>query len=345
MFKKKTLKIGIIFLLAICLYGGCSSNKSGINQHAFYYWETNFNLDESDLVYFNELSIKKLYIHFFDVEYESQAVPAGIIRFNTKIPANFEIVPVVFITNKTISSLDTIGIRDLSQKIVTRVQKEILRTQIIKQVSEVQIDCDWTKSTRHKYFYLLNLIKESLPYTVSATIRLHQYKYFKDNLPPVEKGMLMCYNVNDPTEFKVNNSLFDKAEVLKYIKGVNYPLPLDLAMPAFSWGVMFNAQEKFLGFANSIQLKEIQKDTNFVNTDRPNVFLAKNQTYSWSNYFEQGTLVRIEESNLEQELEIVDYLKKHLQQADATITLFHYNRLNNNNENKSSILQLLKASH
>jgi hypothetical protein len=192
---------------------------------------------------------------------------------------------------------------------------------------------------------LLTLIKESIDLPVSATIRLHQYKYFKDNLPPVEKGMLMCYNVNDPTQMKVSNSLFDKAEVLKYIKGVNYPLPLDLAMPVFSWGVLFNAQENFLGFANSIQLKEIQKDTNFVKTDRPNVFVVKHQNYAWSTFFEQGTLVRVEESNLEQELEIVDYLKNHLQQADATLTLFHYDRLNKEHENKNSLLQLLKAAH
>jgi hypothetical protein len=120
---------------------------------------------------------------------------------------------------------------------------------------------------------------------------------------------------------------------------------LDLAMPVFSWGVLFNAQEKFLGFANSIQLKEIQKDTNFIKTDRSNVFVVKHQNYAWSTFFEQGTLVRVEESNLEHELEIVDYLKNHLQQADATLTLFHYDRLNKEHENKNALLQLLKAAH
>jgi hypothetical protein len=66
----------------------------------------------------------------------------------------------------------------------------------------------------------------------------------KAGVPPVDKGMLMCYNVGDVTRVESGNSIFDKAEVLKYLKGKNtYPLPLDYAFPIFEWGAIYRNDE------------------------------------------------------------------------------------------------------
>ncbi len=85
--------------------------------------------------------------------------------------------------------------------------------QINKSVSikcrALQIDCDWTTKTAPKYFYFLQQIREKLDAhedggtfaslaMLSATIRLHQVKYpEKSGMPPVDKGVLMFYNMGE----------------------------------------------------------------------------------------------------------------------------------------------------
>lgn len=341
---KKSKNILLILLLTLGLTVCCSKETSRITQRAFYYWETSFNLNPEDTAYLNELAVNKLYIHFFDVTYTNTLSPEGTVYYQSKIPRNYEVVPIVFITNETITKLDSVGIIDLAKKIETRLKKEITRTQIEAQVKEIQLDCDWTKSTRNKYFYLLKLIKNQMPYALSATIRLHQYKYHNGNIPPVDKGMLMCYNINDPRKFEVNNSLFDKAEVMQYIKDVKYPMALDLAVPTFSWGVRFNAQKEFGGLCNSMQLTAIKNDTNFIATARANVFVVKHDNGNYWQYFYAGEIVRIEESNLNDVAEVVSYLKTELNQPNATITLFHFDRILKQHENQKDIINIFNAS-
>jgi hypothetical protein len=339
-------KACIVFFAASLLlfFGRCKSPFSGVSSNAFYYWETNFKLDTTDVEYLKSLEVNKLYLRFFDVDFESQAVPVGPVRFDTKIPASLEIIPVVFITKNTISKLDTAGIRDLSNKISTRIKKEIKRTQIGNQVHEIQMDCDWTNSTRDKYFYLLNQLQKDLDYEISATIRLHQYKYHVNNVPPVKKGMLMCYNINNPVKFDVNNSLFNKEEVMSYVKDVKYPLPLDIAMPTFSWGVVFDNNKQFIGLSNGMRLAEVKSDTNFLETVYDHTYLVKHDTYNYDRYLSEGSLVRIEECNIQEVQEVTSYLKDQLKHDKLTVSIYHYNSLQKNDENKEQILLLFNAA-
>jgi hypothetical protein len=335
----------LFFLLFPLLFLHCNTTKSTIQHHGFYYWESRFRMEQQDKAYLRKLDVSKLYIKFFDVVYQDKASPEGIISFNSAIPAGFDIIPVVFITNETIAKSDSLGIEDLAIKINNRLEMEIARTRIAKQVKELQIDCDWTQSTRNRYFYLLSLIGKVSPYRLSATIRLHQYKYNKNNIPPVDKGLLMCYNINDPTIFSVTNSLFDKEEVMKYIRNVRYPIPLDLAVPAFSWGVMFNSTRKFEGFTNSLKQKQVENGAALQKTERPNVFVCTAQTYIGNRYFSRGDFVRVEEASANDIKEIVAYLKGRLNQQDATLIMFHYDQLIKENEDPQSLYQIFQAGH
>ena len=339
----KSTTLLLVWLVSISLLLGCSKETSRITQNAFYYWETSFELNQEDTAYLSDLAVKKMYVHFFDVTYTDVLSPEGRIHFSTKVPSNLQIVPVVFITNETISKLDSLGIADLANKITTRLHKEITRTQLTSQVREIQLDCDWTKTTRDKYFYLLKLVKKTIPYELSATVRLHQYKYHQGNIPPVDRGMLMCYNINDPRDYEVENSLFDKQEVMRYIKDVNYPLALDLAVPTFSWGVRFTPDKKFNGLTNSLRMVDVMSDTNFVSTSRKNVFVVKRDFSHYWYYFNAGDMVRIEECNPKDVQEIVSYLKTQLNQPQATLTLFHYDRILKQHENKAELQELFNA--
>jgi hypothetical protein len=113
---------------------------------------------------------------------------------------------------------------------------------------EFQVDCDWTQGTREAFFRLLEKIRGHLPHGVllSATIRLHQYKFpDQTGVPPTDRGMLMLYNTGDIDAPDETNSIFKPEDAKKYLKGApaTYPLPLDVALPAFSWTLVFRDGE------------------------------------------------------------------------------------------------------
>ena len=63
---------------------------------------------------------------------------------------------------------------------------------------EMQVDCDWTQGSRAAYFALLRALRDRLHAQgrrLSATIRLHQVKCSADTGVPVDRGMLMAYNL------------------------------------------------------------------------------------------------------------------------------------------------------
>jgi hypothetical protein len=153
----------------------------------------------------------------------------------------------VFITNQTLQQASPAQAAELPGKIIQLI-KGILEKYKLPAPTEVQLDCDWSESTKDKYFALLKKIKEGFPgIQLSATIRLYQTKYHqKAGVPPVDKGLLMCYNIGNLKSLATGNSIIENSELEKYIGNLNsYPLPLDVALPIFNWKVWFrNGQYK-----------------------------------------------------------------------------------------------------
>ena len=90
-----------------------------------------------------------------------------------------------------------VNVNDLAKKTFDFIAQINSKNKISCQ--EIQIDCDWTKSTKDKYFYLLKKIKELSKKEISCTLRLYPYKYPEImGVPPVDKAMLMCYNLIKP---------------------------------------------------------------------------------------------------------------------------------------------------
>ena len=132
---------------------------------------------------------------------------------------------------------------------------------IIENTNNLQVDCDWTISTKEKYFNLLILLSNYIEH-LSATIRLHQIKYVKaTGVPPVEKGVVMIYNLDSPADTNIRNSIFSFEKALLYLKGnlEHYPLQLDVALPAFSWGVHFH-HGKIKGLIADFHPSDIDKE-------------------------------------------------------------------------------------
>lgn len=194
----------------------------------------------------------------------------------------------------------------------------------MKSVKEVQFDCDWTESTRDKYFAFLEecnrLFEEKL---VSSTIRLYQYKYpEKAGIPPVKRGMLMCYNAGDVRDPKGGNSIFELDEVMKYLEDGEYKLPLDYALPIFEWVLLYQNGEikqilpySFLsdyGILLDGDYPNFKVNTDFTFGDRANSILIR-----------KGDNIRVESPDKGEVIKLAAYLGRNKNNSDASITLYH----------------------
>lgn len=163
-----------------------------------------------------------------------------------------ELVPCVYITNNTFLQIGDEEVDELAHNLLRK-----LRMECPKLIHGVMLDCDWSAKTKERFFRLTRIMKDSLDVPLIATIRLHQYAQpGKTGVPPADRGMLMPYNVgkiNDPGDV---NSIFDEATAAPYFKGTKaYPLPLDIGLPAFSWGVQFR-NGKFMGILHDDQVRQ-----------------------------------------------------------------------------------------
>jgi len=102
----------------------------------------------------------------------------------------------------------------------------------------------------------------------------------------------MIYNVSNVKEYSTANSIFDKSEAQKYIEGVaKYPLPLDFALPAFAWAVVYH-DDKFSYMMRDI--KPITGDTcTFLEKQWP-VYKVKYDYVYGKVYLRRGDQIKIE---------------------------------------------------
>ena len=236
--------------------------------NAVYYWKTRFLLNESEQVFLREHKVRRIYLRFFDVDvpedlagYTQDVVPIGTVVFKSPKPDSVEIVPAVFITVPALglASYQENGIDSLAGRIVTRILN-MADYHDLGPIREIQLDCDWTESMRATFYWLCSCVRKRLHkqgIALSATIRLHQ---LRQEVPPVDRGVLMVYNTGSIQRQKTKNSILDETDVRQYLKGspVKYELPLDFAWPTYGWGVWFR-DGKFLGLLHN---------TDYSNTSR-----------------------------------------------------------------------------
>ncbi|TNE58132.1 MAG: hypothetical protein EP344_10375 [Bacteroidetes bacterium] len=237
---------GGFFLLLLLWLSGCQAEQRHVTP-AFYFWKTQLALSPSQQTYLDSLHCRDLYIKFLDV-----ARPAGetVIRpyallevTDTTGLSGKNIIPCVFITNSVfldISASQIDWLAEKTQKALTSVSSQFPQ----RGFTEVQFDCDWTDRSRNSYFLFLQKIRPLLPprCTLSATIRLHQYKFpNQTGIPPTDRGMLMLYNTGNIDAPDAVNSIFQPADARKYLIGAepSYPLKLDVALPVFSWALVY----------------------------------------------------------------------------------------------------------
>lgn len=234
----------ILLIAIVCLLASCGGNAPHGNIRAAYYWSTTLDIDSQKAAFIKEHDITRLYIRYFDVVQGNagEPVPNATLKFRSLPDSSIEIIPTVFITNECMKA-KTGG---LAEKILVRVL-QMNETNGVRNVKGVQIDCDWTMTTRKNFFAFMDEMKRlthEKEMELSVTIRLHQ---LSQTPPPCDRGVLMMYNTGDVADFNCRKPILNMADAGPYMRYLDgYELPLSSAYPLFRWEVIFR-NGKFVG--------------------------------------------------------------------------------------------------
>lgn len=246
---KSFVKISLA-LIVVTFLAGCNRVENTVVElkNSIYHWKTTFDINDAEAEFLKKHNIERIYVKMYDVATEhnfllgkSDIVPIATTKFVSTIPGNVEIVPVVYIT---IEALRAMGGREaeLAELIVERTLA-MCRYNKCGKIREIQLDCDWTSSSKEVYEKLCGIVRTTLrakDIDLSITIRLHQ---LRESAPPADRGVLMLYNTGLLKRYYTKNSILDIADVKLFVKDGRYSIPLAYAYPAFGWGVKFKYNE------------------------------------------------------------------------------------------------------
>lgn len=331
--KPKMKKIKLLYAWAFLLgaiWAGemaCTSSLPREVEITFYHWHSQFDLDSTEYAYLKNLSSQQLYVRFFDVDWNpslKKALPIGQVQLSPhpKLP---EIIPTIFITNRTFLQIEDSALKPLAQNVLNKIQTQYAKLKTIP-LKELQIDCDWSEKSRYNFFRFLELLQEmgrKDNIQISATIRLHQLRYPQvTGLPPIQRGTLMFYNMGEVAKMETTNSILDLDIAQAYLEQVSpYPIQLDIALPLFSWGVVFR-QKRLVNLLSQITLNELADTSKFLPLDQ-SYFKVKKNHYQNSIYLYKNDLIRWEEVSLNDLKTSARILRKYTNRDSLRLTFYH----------------------
>ena len=293
-------------------------------KNAIYYWKTVFRLTEYDRQFLQKHHIRKIYLRMFDVDRVENAdgklevIPIATTLFQDTIPAGIEIVPTVYITTKAIRH-DS----DFAELMYKRIHAMLMRHQI-RNVKEIQVDCDWTASTQDSFFKFCQRLRDTLHanhLSLSATIRLHQ---LKKKVPPVDKGVLMLYNTGSIYNPETENSILNYKDVEAYLKSdITYELPLDFAYPTYSWGILteernFRVILHEVNFSDTLRYKKMTGGN----------YLVLQEHYLENHHIRKGNIIRLENSTFSEIIRVKRLIASKMASESGNKILYHLDSLN-----------------
>lgn len=307
---------------------GCAVERDHLPERGLYEWRSVAEIEARDLPRLDTLGVTRLFVRFFDVQEKSGGDPVArsTVRFAGDLPSGLDLVPTIYITNESLRSIRRPEqIDSLAVRIVRKV-REMTESANHPAYGELQIDCDWSRSTQATYFRLLEQIDAALPSTVrlSATIRLHQIKYrVETGVPPVDRGLLMVYNTGEVTSPEETNAILSLDIVEQYIGDLHsYPLPLDVALPIFSWGVRFH-YGRFASLMPELSRADLQGIEGIRQIDDHRWEVLRSQTLA-DVKVTIGDVIRLEETPPEYVLPIAERVAEELPDENRTILIYRY---------------------
>ncbi len=323
--------------LVVCLLLSCEQQQKP--SISFYYWKTIFRLSPKEKSTLTEYNVQKLYIRYFDIDLNpvnQKPFPRSPILFEDKT-ADLEIVPVIYIKNNVMLKKD-LEILDLAKKTYSFVEQINLKNKI--KINEIQIDCDWTLNSKENYLSFIEAFKKVANKKLSATIRLHQIKYFeKTKIPNVDRGVLMYYNMGKIAPDSLN-SIYDQNIAKRYLASLKkYPLPLDIALPIYSWAI-HSRDGKVIGLRNKINTDNLKKDSSFVPT-KDGRFKIRHSNYKNGVYYQVNDLLKIETISEKDLLQMANDLEENTNRNPKEIIFYDLDEFNLNNYEKGFIEKII----
>ena len=253
-----------------------------------------------------------------------EAIPVSAVNFAQPLPDTVAIVPVVYIMNNVLTTLSGSQPDSLAARIYRFVQGKVNLAGKTG-FAELQIDCDWTQTTRDAYFNFLNALRTQLDDSIrlSATLRLHQVRNLRSSgIPPVDRVLLMCYNMGNLRLPGEHNSILDLREMDTYLTGFlkDYPLPLDVALPLFSWSVVFR-NGQYAGISKRLDPASLTDTTRFSHQTGSSLYQARMALPEAG--LRHGDVVRREETRWKDLLAAANLLAAHRRPEDMTLLFYH----------------------
>lgn len=326
--KQKILQLAPLNILLLTLFNfSCTHNKIEHVERAIYYWKSDSRPTEKETAIVDSIGMQKLYIKFFEVDRNEEMGNFPIAktdwwRYSVDEYRTIEKIPTVYLKNSVFLKSSKEELDQLADNVnflVTKYCKEKFYN--LDEVKEFQMDCDWTLKSRDNYFYFLQKLKSISSKKLSCTLRLYPYKYpNKMGVPPVDKAMLMCYNLLNPLENQEKNSILDLDELKSYVKGsTQYPLHLDIALPVYSWAQVYhNELFSAILYSNFNELKKVLKK------DSDLWYSVTSDTLVGETFLRVGDKIKYESTDAQKINAAITILKKHLKfDSNTTVALFH----------------------
>lgn len=312
-------KLLVKLMTAVALFScfvSCKKSEYTQTHHvSFYHWKSTYGVDEEVREKLQNLDCKTVYLHYFDVVKKNGVVmPVDEVKpiyNNVLAPDSVVFVPVVFIANEVFKDMTEEAIVELAGNMDRLIRHISWAGARYSEYEEIQIDCDWTQTTKDAYFRFLQVLGETTQKMITSTIRLHQVKDKEVmGVPPVSKGYLMCYATSDPRDGMDSNSILDLKLLKNYTQNMNeYPLPLDMALPLFSWGIVTNNEGK-VKLVNGLCRKDMEND-GFESLGK-NKYKVKDDCFLNGLFVDKGFTIEVEEIT-------PDLLKESICYLDETI--------------------------
>jgi hypothetical protein len=331
------LKKIILFGIVLSFIFSCQQQEPPLV--SFYYWKTVFRLSPKEKNCLTENEVKRLYIRYFDIDLNQktkEAYPRSPIRFENTA-SGFEIIPVVYIKNKVMLG-KKLNVLDLAQKTNNFIQQINSKNKI--SIQEIQIDCDWTLESKDNYLRFIEAFKKVSNKKLSATIRLHQIKYFKKTkIPNVDRGVLMYYNIGKITPDSLN-SIYDRNIANRYLSSLkNYPLPIDIALPIYSWGIHIR-DGKIIGLRNKIDVNNLKNNSSFVLT-KDNWFTVESSNFREGVFYKHNDQIKIETISENDLLEMANDIEENINQNPKEIIFYDLDEFNLKNYEKNIFKEII----
>jgi hypothetical protein len=301
MHARSTGATGVVLALLVALAAACGGGRDRAPGpppvRAFYFWRTTLELTDAERQALTGAGAARLYVRVFDVEWKADAdgpATMGPLRVpsTAAVPDGVEVVPVVYLKNDVFGQVPAARVGELARWTWHEVEQRAAALGV--RPRELQLDCDWTDSTRDRFFAFVRELRELAPVTLTATIRLHQVKYReRTGVPPVDRGMLMFYNMGRFSPDPEARAIFDERSARAYLGRVReYPLPLDVALPIWSWTIHLR-DDVVEGLLQSTGPDELA-GLDFLAADGPDRHRVTRHAFLHGNLLRAGDVLKVE---------------------------------------------------